>query len=125
MKSTMRFTLTLVLFLVLAGGGPKVQHFGLSKSIPSAGSKVVSPGQLQLWFTQAPQEGSVTIRLVDSGGDLVGTGEPVRNSEDPQLMEVDVPSVLDAGVYTVVWRGIGDDGHVVRDEFGFEVTPGR
>ncbi|HAY77141.1 MAG TPA: hypothetical protein DCY33_04805 [Gemmatimonadetes bacterium] len=125
MKSTMRFTLTLVLFLVLAGGGPKVQHFGLSKSIPSAGSKVVSPGQLQLWFTQAPQEGSVTIRLVDSGGDLVGTGEPVRNSEDPKLMEVDVPSVLDAGVYTVVWRGIGDDGHVVRDEFGFEVTPGR
>ncbi|MBR44062.1 MAG: hypothetical protein CME18_06580 [Gemmatimonadetes bacterium] len=123
MKSTMRFTLTLVLFLVLAAGGPKVQHFGLSKSIPSADSKVVSPGQLQLWFTQAPQEGSVTIRLVDSGGDLVGTGEPVRNSEDPKLMEVDVPSVLDAGVYTVVWRGIGDDGHVVRDEFGFEVTP--
>ena len=63
MKSTMRFTLTLVLFLILVAGGPKVQHFGLSNSIPSADSKIVSPGQLQLWFTQAPQEGSVTIRL--------------------------------------------------------------
>jgi methionine-rich copper-binding protein CopC len=121
----MRFTLTLVLFLILVAGGPKVQHFGLSNSIPAADSKIVSPGQLQLWFTQAPQEGSVTIRLVGSGGDLVGTGEPVRNLEDPKLMEVDVPSVLDAGVYTVMWRGIGDDGHVVRDEFGFEVTPER
>ena len=53
----------------------------------------------------------------------MGTGEPVQNSEDPKLMEVEVPSVLDAGGYTVMWRGIGDDGHVVRDEFGFEVTP--
>ena len=125
MKSTLRFALTLLLFLVLAAGGPKIQHFGLSQSIPAADSKIVSPGQLQLWFTQAPQEGSVTIRLVDSGGDLVGTGEPVQNSEDPKLMEVEVPSVLDAGGYTVMWRGIGDDGHVVRDEFGFEVTPER
>jgi methionine-rich copper-binding protein CopC len=29
---------------------------------------------------------------------------------------------LPAGGYTVAWRGIGDDGHVVRGDFTFSVT---
>jgi len=123
MRFILRFSYVVVLFLASAAAGQNIQHFGLSKSIPAAGSDIVSPGQLQLWFTQGPQEGSVTIRLVDPNGELVRTGEPVRSAEDSKLMEVEVPSVLDAGSYTVMWRGIGDDGHVVRDEFEFGVMP--
>lgn len=119
----LRFLFVVPLFLALAAAGQNIQHFGLSKSIPAAGSDVVSPSQLQLWFTQGPQEGSVTIRLVDPNGELVRTGDPVRSAEDSKLMEVEVGSLLDAGAYTVMWRGIGDDGHVVRDEFEFGVMP--
>ena len=71
------------------------------------------------------EDGSVTIRLIDAGGDLVQTGDPVRNAEDPKLMEVAVDQMLDEGAYTVAWRGIGDDGHVVRNDFGFRVTAGN
>lgn len=118
------FALTAVV-LIASASTWSVRHFGLAKSMPAADSSVSSPEGLQLWFTQAPQEGSVSIRLVDGAGDLVETGEPVRNGEDPKLMEVSVPNTLAAGAYTVAWRGIGDDGHVVRNEFGFAVVADR
>ncbi len=101
------------------------RHFTLARSLPSADATVASPAHLQLWFTQAPQEGSVSIRLIDAAGDAVDTGEPVRSAEDAKLMEVEVGHTLSAGAYTVAWRGIGDDGHVVRDDFVFTVQAER
>ena len=125
MKLTVRISYLILLTVSVVGASWSVRHFGLAKSIPDADSSVQSPEQLQLWFTQAPQDGSVTIRLIDAAGDLVQTGEPVRHAEDAKLMEVQVGQFLDEGAYTVAWRGIGDDGHVVRNEFGFSVVAGR
>lgn len=125
MNVATRIPLLMVLALSVSAATWSVRHFGLAKSIPAADSSIESPAQLQLWFTQAPQEGSVTIRLIDSNGDLVETGDPVRNAEDGKLMEVEVGRTLPGGAYTVAWRGIGDDGHVVRDDFGFRVSAQR
>ena len=125
MKLTIRISFLTMLTVSLVGASWSVRHFGLAKSIPDAGSSVQSPEQLQLWFTQAPQDGSVTIRLIDAAGDLVQTGEPVRHADDAKLMEVEVGRVLDEGTYTVAWRGIGDDGHVVRNDFDFRVAVRR
>ncbi|MEM7416751.1 MAG: copper resistance protein CopC [Gemmatimonadota bacterium] len=113
--------------LVLAAAlvGAVNLHFGLAKSLPAADSSGPAPEQLQLWFTQAPQDGTVTIRLIDAGGDLVETGEVTRSDEDPKMMWVDVDGAVAAGAYTVAWRGIGDDGHVIRDDFAFSVAADR
>ena len=96
-------------------------HFALSRSVPAADAAVPSPSEVRLWFTQVAQPGSVAIRLVNPGGDAVETGEPVPNEDDGQVYHVDVTSKLPAGAYTVSWRGIGDDGHVVRGDFRFSV----
>ncbi|HUF76956.1 MAG TPA: copper resistance CopC family protein [Longimicrobiales bacterium] len=97
-------------------------HFALSRSVPAADAAVPSPSEVRLWFTQVAQPGSVAIRLVNPGGDAVETGEPIPNEDDGQVYHVDVASKLPAGAYTVSWRGIGDDGHVVRGDFRFSVT---
>ena len=125
MKLTIRTSFLTLLTVSIVGASWSVRHFGLAKSIPDAGSSVQSPEQLQLWFTQAPQDGSVTIRLIDAAGDLVQTGEPVRHADDAKLMEVEVGRVLDEGTYTVAWRGIGDDGHVVRNDVDLSVAVRR
>ena len=125
MKLTVRISYLMLLTVSIVGASWSVRHFGLAKSIPDVDSSVQSPEQLQLWFTQAPQDGSVTIRLINAAGDLVQTGEPVRHTEVASLMEVQVGRLLDEGAYTLAWRGIGDDGHVVRNEFGFSVAAGR
>ena len=96
-------------------------HFGLSKSIPEADSSLSSPGAIQLWFTQIPQDNSVGIRLIDPAGDLLETSPPMQDSEDQKSYSVQVKDELGAGTHMVAWRGIGDDGHVVRNEFSFTV----
>ena len=124
MQRTMSRLAALGLVAVMVGATAHA-HFGLAKSLPAADSSVTSPEQLELWFTQAPQDGSVTIRLIDAGGDLMETGDPMRSADDAKMMSVTVDNALAPGVYTVAWRGIGDDGHVIRDDFTFSVTAER
>jgi len=97
-------------------------HFALTRSAPEAGASVPSPEEVRLWFTQAPQENSVSIRLVDAAGNAVSTGEVVSDDSDGQSVAVSVGGVLSAGAYSVSWRGVGDDGHIVRGEFAFSVS---
>ena len=96
-------------------------HFGLAKSMPEADSSLPSPGSIQLWFTQVPQDNSVGIRLINPAGDLLETGSPMQDSGDQKSYGVQVKGELRAGTHMVAWRGIGDDGHVVRNEFSFTV----
>lgn len=98
------------------------RHFALVKSEPANDAAVTSPSEIRLWFSQVPQEGSVSVRLVDAGGSALETGELASDPEDAKVVFLPVPRTLAAGKYTVAWRGIGDDGHVVRGEFGFSVT---
>jgi methionine-rich copper-binding protein CopC len=97
-------------------------HFGLSSSAPEADASVASIEEVRLWFTQVPQDNSVGIRLIDSAGEAVGTGEASRDAEDGKVFSLALDSELASGAYTVAWRGIGDDGHVVRGDFGFSVA---
>tara|TARA_B100000953_G_scaffold192117_1_gene158145 strand:- start:603 stop:989 length:387 start_codon:yes stop_codon:yes gene_type:complete len=96
-------------------------HFGLVKSIPEADSTLPSPEAIQLWFTQIPQDNSVGIRLISPAGDLVETGPIIQDGEDHKSYSVQVRGELGGGAHMVAWRGIGDDGHVVRNEFSFTV----
>ena len=77
--------------------------------------------EIALWFTQAPQENSVSVRLIDAEGSAVDTGEAVRSQDDPKAFRMEVPGHLAAGEYTVAWRAMADDGHVVRGDFLFTV----
>jgi copper resistance protein C len=97
-------------------------HFALSRSVPEADATVPSPSEVRLWFTQVAQPGSVAIRLVNPAGGAVPTSEPAPNADDGRVYHVGVSQTLAAGAYTVSWRGIGDDGHVVRGDFSFTVS---
>ena len=112
----------LALIVATAAAEPAGLHFALETSSPAADSSVPAPDELLLTFTQVPQENSVAVNLVDPAGARVETGEPSYDAEDRRTMHVDVDPTLAAGTYTVAWRGIGDDGHVVRGDFTFSVT---
>ncbi len=97
-------------------------HFALSKSMPEADSSIGSPPEVRLWFTEVPEASSVSIRLVDSGGDLIAAGDVAQDEDDGKVFSVAIEGPLAAGGYTVAWRAIGADGHVVRDDFEFAVA---
>ena len=108
-----------VLALVAATPG---LHFELDRSEPTAEAEVASPDAIKLWFTQVPQARSTSIRLLDAEGALVPTEDVVQDADDGTLQSTRVQGPLDPGSYTVAWRAMAADGHVVRDDFTFTVT---
>lgn len=96
-------------------------HFALSRSVPEKDASVGPPGELRLWFTQEPQDNSLSIRLM-AGGDPVETGPAVQDPDDGRVFSVAIDNALGAGDYTIAWRGLGQDGHVVRGEIPFSVV---
>ena len=115
-------SLTLIAIAMIGStANSATSHFGLAKSMPESDSSAPSPGAIQLWFTQVPQDNSVGIRLINSAGDLLETGPPMQDRGDLKSYSIQVKGELGSGTYTVAWRGIGDDGHVVRSEFSFAI----
>lgn len=124
-----RAGLLAALILVALGAGTTAQaegirafHFELSKSSPEAGAEIASPSEVRLWFTQVPEEGTTSIRLVDGAGDAIHTSDVTQDAEDEYAFSVALHGALASGEYTVAWRSMGDDGHVVRGDFTFAVT---
>lgn len=99
-----------------------VPHFGLNKSAPAADASVTSLEEVRLWFTEAPEQNSVSIRLIDGAGNALETGELATDADDDRIFSVSFDGHLAEGTYTVAWRGIGDDGHVARGDFEFVVA---
>ncbi len=114
------FVAALVGFVSLDVPDPAI-HFALSKSAPAADSTVSDPSEVRLWFTESPEEGTASIRLLNSDGDPVHTSEIVPDAEDSSILSVALHGSLDAGEYTVAWRAMGGDGHIVRGTFAFSV----
>lgn len=122
-RSSSRFALLALSALLTLDtlGAVTPLHFDLEKSSPEADAVVHEIEAVTLWFTQEPAEGSVTVRLIDPSGEpLEGVSAKVHD-EDATVYVVATPEGLAHGKYSVAWRGMGADGHVVRGEFAFTV----
>ncbi len=95
-------------------------HFALSKSEPAAEATVPPPEEVRLWFTQAPQDNSMSVRLMADDA-AVDTGPAIPDPGDGKVYSVAVGRTLGQGDYRVVWRAMAADGHVVRGEIPFAV----
>lgn len=120
-RSLLLLALSGLIAAVPSGTGSEEVHFGLRKSEPSAEAAVAPPHELRFWFTQAPQENSISIRLM-AGEARVDTGPAEEDAEDDKIFSVAIENALEAGAYTIFWRGMGQDGHVVRGDIPFTVT---
>jgi methionine-rich copper-binding protein CopC len=109
--------------LLIALGATADLHFALSRSEPEADAIVTSAPEIRLWFTEAAQEGSVGVRLLTADSTVVETSPATRDRADERVYSISVPNPLGGGRYTVAWRGIGDDGHVVTGSYAFTVRP--
>lgn len=96
-------------------------HFDLARSAPAADSTVHQITEVRLWFTAVPQPNATSIRVVGAGGEAVPTGDVVQDPEDGRVAYVTFEEPLGPGAYTVAWRSMAADGHVVRGEFPFSV----
>ncbi|HEY6710612.1 MAG TPA: copper resistance protein CopC [Actinomycetota bacterium] len=109
---------------LLATGPMAAAHGALRSSDPGDGSSLDrAPSAVTLRFTERPDPGLSTVRVLDSSGRVVagGAARPVPG----RPAELRVPMAgLPAGGYTVTWRIVSAvDGHRTDGVFGFGVGP--
>jgi copper transport protein len=107
---------------LLASGPAAAAHGALKSSEPAGGSSLErAPAAVTLRFSERPDPGLSTVRVLDSGGRVVagGPAEPVAG----RPLELRVPAAgLAAGSYMVAWRIVSAvDGHRTDGVFGFGV----
>jgi methionine-rich copper-binding protein CopC len=120
--------LLLVLLGVLALGlWPPVavwSHAYLVRSTPAARAVVArTPERVQLWFNERLEPAYSRVSVWNGAGQRVDAGDVQVASTEPTRLSVAVPP-LPAGAYTVKYRVLSVDGHVVEAQFGFTVRGG-
>jgi len=79
-----------------------------------------SPAAVRIWFDGAIEPMFSTVRVEDSSGHQVDSGDPRVDPEDDKLLEVSVPP-LPPGSYEVAWSVVARDGHRTEGRFPFRV----
>jgi len=97
-------------------------HLQLDRSYPAADTTLPSPTEIRLWFSQVPQATATSLRLIRNGEPVAAVGDLQADASDGKVFAAPLRDTLPAGSYTVSWRTMAADGHVVRGDFDFTVT---
>src|SRR5829696_1824762 len=110
---------------LLATSPVAAAHGTLQSSDPGDGSSLDrAPSAVTLRFTERPDPGLSTVRVLDSSGRVVAGGPALPVPGRPSELRVPLAG-LPAGGYTVTWRIVSAvDGHRTDGVFGFGVGPG-
>ena len=99
-------------------------HLRLVKSSPKDGEALTSmPTEIRLWFSQKPDVGLTSIKLLREDSTVVELGKVARTS-DSLSVRVALDKALVPGTYLVNWRSVSRDGHAVRGSYHFNMLPG-
>jgi methionine-rich copper-binding protein CopC len=106
----------------LLGAAP-ARHLRLERSAPADSSVVPSAIAVSLWFTQVTELTVTRVLVRGAAGDTVPTLALTRDAAPKSPIVAPFKGPLPAGRYTVDWRTMAADGHVVRGTFRFTVRP--
>ncbi len=119
-----RFLLLTLAFLALLASvaAPALAHGELLRSVPEANAVLNRPpAQIELYFSEALEASFSSIKVFDSTGAQVDTGDSRLDPTDPTRLRVSLRSLPD-GVYTVSWQVLSAvDGHVTAGAFPFAI----
>ena len=114
------FILLIVLFPSLVSA-----HAYLVKSLPPGRATLfASPAKIQLWFNERLEPRYSSISVLDSDGKRVDLDNALVSTEDPKQLAIGVKP-LQSGRYTVKFRVLSVDGHVVEQSFPFTIRDSK
>ncbi len=119
--------LVLAASTALARPAPQPEfHFKLLGATPKNESVLdAPPTSIELWFSEEPDMAGTRIRLIDHHDEMVELGKVMQDAEDPTVIHASIDGDASHGGYTIYWRGMAKDGHVVTGEVTFEVETSR
>lgn len=115
-----------ILFAVLAAAGAlspvsAPAHSVLVRSEPGRNVAVThAPERVKLWFSERIEPAYAKLSVWSQAGTQVDARDAAVDSNDQALLSVSTPD-LGPGRYTVRYRILSVDGHVVESSFTFTV----
>jgi methionine-rich copper-binding protein CopC len=79
-----------------------------------------APGRVQLWFNERLEAQFSTISVWDASGQQMDNKDMQVGPDDHKKLSVGLPD-LTPGMYTVKFRVLSVDGHIVESEYPFMV----
>ena len=102
---------------------PALAHAILVKSQPAKDETVSqAPKQIDLWFNDAVRSEYKALAVIDSSGKRVDNHDVEQTLTDGSHIHATV-SNLATGTYTVRYRVVSEDTHIVTGKFEFTVKP--
>jgi methionine-rich copper-binding protein CopC len=96
-------------------------HAALVKSDPPRRASLsLPPKQIQLWFNERIEGSYASVTVLDSNKNSITENSPEVVLDDPKSIVLSIPQI-EPGSYTVQYRVMSVDGHVIESSFGFSV----
>ncbi len=114
--------LLLVALAALALPASAGAHAVLEETSPERGENLERPpAEVSFRFNEPVEASFGAIRIFDSAGEQVRTGEPTRPGGRAEALAVALPRELPDGTYTATFRVVSADSHPVSGGFVFTV----
>lgn len=111
----------LVLLMALFEVQSAFAHAMLVKSDPPRRATFsVSPKQIQLWFNEKVEGAYASIVVRDANKNTVTENNPEIVPDDPKSIILKLPE-MESGRYTVHYRVMSVDGHIIESNYDFNV----
>jgi methionine-rich copper-binding protein CopC len=110
-----------MLALVPGGPAPASAHASLVKSLPARRAIIAqAPARVELTFNERLEPAYASASVWDEDGRQVDLQDAAVAPEDGKRVDISLPA-LGPGTYTVRFRVLSVDGHVVESSFPFTV----
>ena len=101
--------------------GTALAHAMLVKAEPARRAALTrAPSQVRLWFNEEIEKDYASLAVQDMAKATVTEIKPHVAADDPKSIVLPLPE-LEAGKYTVKFRVLSVDGHVVDSSYDFTV----
>jgi len=112
-----------VILTTLLSPLPAFAHAILVKSQPAKDETISqSPKQVDLWFNDAVRSEYKAVAVIDSAGKRVDNHDVAQGLTDGSHIYATVPN-LAPGTYTIRYRVVSEDTHIVTGKFEFTIKP--
>ena len=114
---------TLLLGVALVAPVTASAHAILVKSQPAKDETVnVAPKKVDLWFNDPVKNDYLALAVIDSEGKRVDNHDAEQSLTDGSNIHATVAD-LPPGTYTIRYRVVSEDSHIVTGKFQFTVKP--
>jgi methionine-rich copper-binding protein CopC len=114
-----------LLAALICSAPPAAAHASLVRSAPTHRAVLGQmPERVQLWFNERLEPAYSTVSVWNEAGAQVDARDVAVGPDDPRRLSVAVEA-RQSGLYTVKYRVLSVDGHIVDSRFTFTVKASR